>query len=157
MKKILFIGSFFISLNCFAQFSLKDFTALHGLTGSWKLQKKKGMIVEEWKLQDDSTMTGYSYLKTASDSIIPQENVQLTFRNGSIVYSPVTAGQNNEAPVPFTLTEIKEGEYFFENKAHDFPTLITYHLLDNRTLNASISGMINGEQKEIRYNFTRQP
>lgn len=156
MKKGLFIASLFFSFSCFAQFSLKDFTALHGITGSWKIQKKKGMIIEEWKLQDDSTMTGYTYLKTVSDSIIPQENVRLTFRNGSIVYSPVTAGQNNEEPVAFTLTEIKDGKYFFENKAHDFPTLITYHLLDNHTLNASISGTIGGAQREIPYNYIRQ-
>jgi hypothetical protein len=156
MKKILFIVSIFFSLNCFAQFSLKDFTALHGIAGSWKLQKKKGAIIEEWKLQDDSTLIGYSYLKTLSDSIIPQENVILTFRKGSIVYNPVTAGQNNEQPVAFTLTEIKEGKYFFENKAHDFPTMITYHLPDNNTLNAAISGMMRGEQREIPYNYTRQ-
>lgn len=156
MKKLLFSVCLLFSLNSFAQFSLKDFTPLHGITGSWKVQKKKGALIEEWKLQDDSTMVGYSYLKTVSDSIIPQENVLLTFRNGLIVYSPVTAGQNNEEPVPFTLTEIKAGKYFFENKAHDFPTLITYQLLDKHTLHASISGMIGEEKREIPYNFTRQ-
>ena len=156
MKNGLCIIAMLFTVNCFAQFTIADFASLHGIIGSWKVQKKKGFIIEEWTMKNDSTLIGYSFLKTMADSIIPQENVALIYRNGSISYTPVTAGQNEEKPVTFTLTSIRDGKYFFENKFHDFPTMITYQLVDQNTLNAAISGLMQNEQIEIPYNYTRQ-
>lgn len=155
MKKIFLLLLAGFSFTASAQFSLKEFSGLHPLVGSWKLSNKRGVLHETWTKTSDSTMNGYSYLVTATDSI-PQETVELWFINGKITYTPTTVSQNEGNPVTFTLVKIDDGKYIFENKAHDFPTQITYRLADNKTLNAGISGTINGQFREIPFNFSRE-
>ena len=84
---------------------------------------------------------------------IPQETVQLKISNGIITYTSTVANQNNQQPVTFTLVKTENGKYIFENKAHDFPQQISYHLIDNNTLNASISGTAKDKFSEILLYF----
>lgn len=155
MKKLLLLLFVCISLNAAAQWTLKDFSGLHGLTGSWKLNNKKGVLHETWIKTSDSTLNGYSYLITPTDSI-PQETVELWFIKGKITYTPTTVSQNDGNPVTFTLAKIDNGKYIFENKEHDFPTQIIYKLADNKTLQAAINGTIGGSFREIPFNFSRE-
>ncbi|RYY67750.1 MAG: DUF4388 domain-containing protein [Chitinophagaceae bacterium] len=154
MNKILLILLCSVSLSASAQWTLKDFNALYALTGGWKLNNKKGVLHENWVKVSDSTLNGFSYLITTTDSL-PEETVELWFMNGKITYTPTTVSQNEGNPVVFTLVNIKAGKYIFENKEHDFPTQITYQLVDNKTLHAAINGTINGQFKEIQYHYTR--
>lgn len=154
MKKLLLVLLLFITVNSFAQLSFKDMAPLLALKGKWESQRKKGILVEQWTVVNDSTMIGYNYLKTAADSI-PQEKVDLYFKAGNIVYAPTTSGQNNEAPVAFKMYKTEGGKYFFQNREHDFPQLITYHLIDNNILKATISGPMNGEERTIHFDFKR--
>lgn len=155
MKKIFLLLCVLISLDAAAQWTLKDFSNLYPLTGSWKLSNKKGVLHETWTKTSDSTMNGYSYLVTATDSI-PQETMELWFMNGKITFTPTTVSQNEGNPVTFTLAKIDNGKYIFENKAHDFPSQIIYHPVDNKTLNAAINGTIEGKFMEIPFNFSRE-
>lgn len=155
MKRLLLIVLVFSSFNCVAQWSLQDFKPLHNLFGHWTFETKKGSLHETWSKTSDSTMNGYSYMMTATDSI-PQETVELWYLNGKITYTPTTVSQNEGNPVVFTLSRIENGQYIFENKTHDFPTEIRYKLLDMDTMNASISGDMEGSRKEIPYYFKRK-
>jgi len=140
--------------NAFAQFELKELQVLQQLKGSWESVRKKGILTEVWKVENDSTMLGYSYMKTNSDSI-PQETVELVLRNGKIYYIPTTANQNNQQPISFALVKIENRKYFFENKAHDFPQQISYELIDDKTLQASISGQMNDSLVNVLFDFKR--
>ena len=139
----------------YAQYTMKDFKPLQGLVGSWKMITKKGALYEHWLRFNDTLLQNKSYRVNGMDTI-PQETVQLKILNGIITYTSTVANQNNQQPVTFTLVKTENGKYIFENKAHDFPRQISYHLIDNNTLNASISGTAKDKFSEILFNFKRE-
>lgn len=155
MRKLLFIVLVLTGSGACAQFAAKDMKPLHALKGSWESERKRGTLTEQWTLVNDSTLQGYSYIKTATDSF-PEEKTELVLRAGKILYIPVAAGQNDDKPVPFTLYKVENGQYFFENRSHDFPQLITYQLVDDNTLKAAISGPLNGKDTAVRFDFKRK-
>jgi hypothetical protein len=155
LKKLLLIILLFSSGKSFAQWTLDDFRPLHNLFGSWVFETKKGKLHESWSKTSDSTMNGYSYLISPTDSI-PQETVELWYLNGKITYTPTTVSQNEGNPVVFALIKIDSGQYIFENKQHDFPNQIRYKLVDMNTVHASIAGNIQGTWKEIPFYFKRK-
>lgn len=138
----------------YAQYSIKDFQPLHDLAGTWKMPSKKGFLFEYWQRINDSTLQNNSYRVNGIDSI-PQETVELTIANGAIMYISTVVNQNNHLPVTFFLVKKDNGKYIFENKKHDFPQQITYYLKDKNQLQASISGSIKGEYKEILFYYER--
>ncbi|MBC7936900.1 MAG: hypothetical protein H7Y86_16255 [Rhizobacter sp.] len=155
MKKIFMFLLVCFSLHASAQWTLKDFSSLSALVGSWKLSNKKGVLHESWIKTSDSTMNDYSYLISGKDSL-PQETVERWFMNGKITYTPATVSQNEGNPVVFALIKKEAGKYIFENKGHDFPTQITYQFTDHNTLYATINGTIGGQLKEIPYHYSRE-
>ncbi len=76
----------------------------------------------------------------------------LNLQNGCVTYNPTLPDQQ---PVSFKLTEIRDGQYIFENKAHDFPQRIIYKI-DNNQLSVTINGNTPKGFKEIPYLFTRE-
>ena len=160
MKSIFSKGilSFFVLLagnKSYAQYTIKDFNPLQGLTGSWKMVTKMGSaFYEHWHRVNDSVLQNKSYGINRRDTI-SQETVQLKLTHGIITYTSTVADQNNQQPVTFTLVKTENGKYVFENKAHDFPQQISYQLIDKNTLHASISGTGKDKFTEILFNFKR--
>lgn len=154
MKKWILLSFLFAAGKSFAQFSLHDIKALNTLNGNWQSIRKNGTLTEQWIVVNDSTMHTYSYIRNGKDSI-PEEKVELSFRNGKIFYTASAMGQNDNNPVPFLLTEIDAGKYIFENRQHDFPQRITYQLLDDKTLYAAISGAQNGKEIQVDFHFKK--
>lgn len=137
-----------------AQFSKDDFIRLNGLKGVWRMPVKNGILYEKWVVQNDSILTGTSYKITDRDTM-PLEKVKLHFNNGMITYTPITANQNQQQPVDFTLIAINDQQYIFENKSHDFPQQITYKLIGTDSLFATINGTTKKGFKEISYPYKR--
>ena len=50
------------------------FKPLHGLTGLWKMDGKRGALYEEWLISGDNQLTGRSYKINNNDTIV-LENV----------------------------------------------------------------------------------
>mgnify|MGYP003597430084 CR=1 FL=1 len=105
MKKIMFI-LFVFSLTGFQKPSdlnekMKPFT---WMLGDWAMYTGSGTITESWKMKNDSTYEGESMMIKNNGEVKPFEDIQLVYRNHEYYYIPVTAGQNDEKPVPFKLT-----------------------------------------------------
>ena len=139
----------FSSINVKAQFQKKDFIKLNSLEGEWMMKTKKGSLVEQWIIVNDSVMTSKSFRIIEKDTI-SQETVILKFSNGAISYSPTVPNQNQGNQVSFLLNEIKDGKFIFQNMKHDFPKQIQYELYKNQ-----LKITISGDQKEILFNFER--
>ena len=137
-----------------AQHAKSDFAGLRGLEGTWKMTLKNGSLFEKWLIESDSILQGISYKISGPDSI-PLEKVVLHFNNGKVTYTAITANQNKQQPVDFTLVSIKNGQYVFENKAHDFPQQVTYELVGRDSLYATINGTTDKGFKEITYPYSR--
>ncbi len=110
------------------------------------------MMLEQWHISDDSTLKGRSiFIKNISDSI-PQETIELAFRNGEWHYIPTVISQNNARPVSFKVILLKGTEFISENPQHDFPQRIAYRRIKNQ-LYASIEGRKNGRYGKQNFDF----
>jgi Domain of unknown function (DUF6265) len=123
------------------------------MTGTWKINAGSGTIVEQWQIANDSTLTGKSFFVKGGTDTIPQETIELAFRNGDWHYIPTVKTQNNAQPVSFKVIFIKGTEFISENPAHDFPQRIAYRRIKN-LLFASIEGKRNGKYGKQNFDFT---
>src|SRR5688572_8675252 len=130
---------------CAQTFSEKDFKALHGLVGLWKMETNRGVLYEEWQLQNDHQLNGQSFKINNADTIL-LERITLSLQGHSIIYSPVVNNQNNGQSISFTLISGTRQRFVFENKTHDFPQRIIYQLGSGNLLQARIEGSKNGKQ-----------
>ena len=150
MKTVCYLLMFILSsgVNLHGQHS----NAFIWLTGTWKINTGKGIILEQWKIVNDSTLAGKSMFIQNSRDTVPQETVELAYRNGIWYFIPTVQGQNNNEPVKFKVILLKAGEFICENQAHDFPQRIAYRRL-NQQLLASIEGRQNGNYNKQNFDF----
>lgn len=117
---------------------------MNWLLGSWGHTSKEGTLAENWVKANDSVYKGESFFIIGKDTVFA-EYVDLAETNGKLIYSASAKGQNNEKPVPFTMTSGDDKTTVFENPEHDFPNKITYNRVNNDSLVATISGMQKGK------------
>ena len=135
-------------------YSQKEFDALHGLVGLWKMETKRGQLYEEWKVLSDSKLYGRSFKINKTDTMV-LERVELTLLGGKILYTPIVTGQNNEQPVPFSLSVLTGKKYVFENKEHDYPQRVIYNIVSKDVLEARIEGTNNGKEMSSDFAYSR--
>lgn len=148
---------FVLSCGAFAQqpvYTTNEFKPLHGLTGLWKMDGKRGAIYEEWQVSGDNQLTGRSYKINNNDTMV-LENVVISLQNNAIFYTPVVRDQNNQQPVPFKLISYNNNKYVFENKEHDYPQRVIYQLVSTNDLRARIEGTKNGKESGSDFNYMR--
>jgi hypothetical protein len=125
------------------------------MIGTWKINMGNNMIVEEWHIADDSTLSGKSYFIKNGTDTIPQETIELSYRKGEWYYTPTVKNQNNAQPVPFKIIFLKGTEFISENPTHDFPQRIAYRRIKNQ-LFASIEGKRNGKHGKQNFDFVAE-
>jgi hypothetical protein len=119
------------------------------LAGTWVSQTSKGSLYETWNKVDNTRMTAKSYYLNDGDTVL-FETVELVEAAGKVQYIVSAPKENGETPVAFTATTLAPDRFVFENKAHDFPQMITYRKISGDSLVAEVSGMIEGKmEKEI--------
>jgi len=109
------------------------------ISGTWISEpKKNGTVMGEiWEIKNSKEMQGKSFMIKDKDTTI-LETVRLLQEGNNIFYIPVAYGQNDDQPVSFTLTTVKNNRYTFENRAHDFPKRIVYEFSGSNSLHAYI-------------------
>ena len=135
-------------------YSVEEFKPLHGLTGLWKMDGKRGALYEEWQVKSDSQLAGKSYKLNNKDTIV-LENVIISLQGNEIFFTPVVRDQNNQRPVPFKLISCSGNRYVFENKEHDYPQRVIYELVSMNDLKARIEGKKNGKEMGSDFNYIR--
>jgi hypothetical protein len=131
----------------------KTFTQIEGanwILGEWGNTTKEGVLTETWTKENDSTFLGKTYFITGKDTAFT-ESIQLTQKNGQLLYIPTVSDQNKGKSVSFALSSSPENQLVFENKEHDFPQKITYTKISNESIVAEISGMKDGKQSRESY------
>lgn len=135
-------------------YTANEFKPLHGLTGLWKMDGKRGAIYEEWQVSGDNQLTGRSYKINNNDTMV-LENVVISLQGNAIFYTPVVRDQNNQQPVPFKLISYNNNKYIFENKEHDYPQRVIYELASANDLRARIEGSKGGKEMSSDFNYSR--
>ncbi len=131
-----------------------DVHELHWLNGWWQNPSKVGIAFEDWKLNENGTMTGRSGMVVGKDTIA-SETLVIEQKDNKIYYIPTVKGQNNDQPIPFEMTSAVADSFVFENKEHDFPNRIVYYKLANNKLTAVIYGTLNGQPASERFELSR--
>jgi Domain of unknown function (DUF6265) len=150
MKRVILCLFIFIAAAFTADAQKSD--QMKWMTGTWKMNAGSGVIAEHWQIANDSTLTGKSFFIKDGKDTIPQETIELAYRNGDWYYIPTVKNQNNAQPVSFKVTFIKGTEFISENPAHNFPQRIAYRRIKNQ-LFASIEGRRNGKYGKQNFDF----
>lgn len=122
------------------------------LIGSWKRDDKN--LYEDW-VKENGVFKGEVY-KLRDKTRIGREFITIDPSKDTVNYRVVVYNQNDGKPVDFILTRFDSFSADFEKKAHDFPTKISYTLIDSLHLQAVISGKIEGKATNIKFSYTRQ-
>jgi hypothetical protein len=137
----------------FAQWTYKDFRKLRDLEGSWEMKTDKGYIQEKWTRVNDSTFEGKNY-SINRGVVILEERMTIVQNEEGIFFIATVTYQNKGLPVYFKLISIKNNEFIFENKEHDFPQQVMYHVKGDE-LFAFVNGNTEKGFKKIDYSFNR--
>lgn len=122
------------------------------LQGCWAAQGAERDSVEQWTSAAGKVMLGMSRTVKAGE-LRSFEFMQLREdQPGKLTF---TAQPNGAAPTTFALLREGDGEYTFENKAHDFPQRVIYRRVGENALLARIEGLSKGALKGIDYPMKR--
>lgn len=123
---------------------------LKWLEGTWtRTNSKAGQSgFELWKRVSSTELTGKGVTMHGGDTTFV-EKLRIIVRDGNLFY--VADVPENQKPVFFRVTEIKQNSFTCENPDHDFPKKIAYSLQVNK-----LQATISGDGKAIEYLFERR-
>ena len=123
------------------------------LLGTWK--NEDGKSFERWTKNSSGAYNVNAFRLQGRDTIYTEE-ISVYKENDKWISENKVLGQNEGKAVKFTATLLTENRVQFSNPAHDFPTDISYTVVDANTINAFIVGPNNkGGKDTIPFNFTR--
>jgi hypothetical protein len=120
------------------------------LLGSWSNISEKGIATETWRKENDSLFSGEGFFVAGNDTV-SSETISLEYNSGQINYIPTVSDQNDRMRVKFKLTSSSDNKWVFENPVHDFPQKIIYIKIEDDSLLAEISGLIDGNMESVSF------
>lgn len=120
--------------------------AFSKLIGTWQNFSNENQFIESWKMINDTLYKGESYILKSNDTIF-HEFMNIEKTNNEWYYKVKVNGQNHNEAVVFKLASSSHNQWVFYNPQHDFPNKITYLRITEDSIVASISGILNGQEK----------
>lgn len=120
------------------------------MLGEWEGTIDSIEVTEIWKKENNNMLVGKSFSLKQNDTI-SAESIQLELQGDTVFYIPKVKNQNEGQQVKFALTSFTDHLLTFENPLHDFPQKITYHLINNDSLVAEISGLYKGQMQSEKF------
>ena len=145
MKTLITFFIFSMLISC-SENKLSD---LDFLVGTWKMEGKENY--ESWE-KIDHIFKGQTY-KIVDGQKIVTEIIALKSDGNRIVYTPTVFDQNEGKPIPFTLHNLDENMFSFENLDHDFPKKIQYK---KKSENEVIVTILGENDKGFSYRLRKQ-
>ena len=141
---------FFVILAVFAGFlhscgehkpSLNNY---NWMLGNWEFPGEDTLTFESWERISDTLFEGYNFKVHAQDTVM-NEHLWLESRGGKIILSAKVFGHNEDRRIYFELALKNKKVARFENKEHDFPTVIEY----NKTGHNYLEVVVKNEEKSL--------
>ena len=125
---------------------------LKWIEGTWKNQETEQLTMEVWKISNPNRFEGDGYMIEGNDTTF-HENLTIESLNGDVLYIAQFEGQ---VATMFQMTN-SEGNYLiFENKEHIYPQTISYNLVNDSTMIATLEGKNEfGEFVRREFTYTR--
>lgn len=124
-------------------------SGLKWVTGNYTLKSKHGNYYENWKQTDSIHFEGFGYF-------MDEDNMDTLYRQ-SMKWSETNTGvfmvfnvknQNDNKDVEFKLTKQENHSYTFENAFRDYPSIITYKILNDTSINVVMLGFKDNQEKK---------
>lgn len=131
------------------------------LEGKWQQKMPNTILFEEWKMINNDYLIGRSYQVKNLDTIYIENLKIFTIKEGKskkTVYQAEVFNQNEGKAIQFVLRNQKEkiiNNLWFDNKNHNFPQHINYHLKHSDTIYAQIEGVNKVGFKNVKFKFVR--
>ena len=135
--------------SCQSEKTLEEFQFL---IGKWEGERDGMALQELWKKENNSIFSGEGSVCLGTDTMF-HEKLKLEIRDGEIFY--VATLPSSKAPVSFKLVFSEKNKWMFENKQHDFPQTIRYHLVRPDSLVASVEGYDKGKPSKEEFYFKK--
>ena len=118
-------------------------------TGRWinDWEDSSTVSIETWTITDQG-IRGHGLTRTIDKDTLFFESLLIHTHQDDILYSVNLS--SNEKSVNFTLTDMGENYWKFENPNHDFPQVIEYRVADD-TLYATVSA----EGRSLDFKFRK--
>ena len=129
----------------------KSENIFHWIEGNWKLNSTSELSFENWKVINDSTLSGTSILISENDTVAEILRIERIGTNWVYI-----ATVNQSKPVLFSLNNTSNNLYEFENKEHDFPQKIVYKQIKEDLLLVWIEGFFNQKFNKIEFEFSKK-
>jgi len=129
---------------------------LKWFSGNYILKSNYGTYYENWSAVDSFNFAGLGYYMdiTNSDTLFRQRMI-LTKRNNDVLMYFNVKNQNEDKDVEFRLTKHDGNVFVFENPFRDYPSVITYKLLSDTSINVVMIGFKNKEEKKEDFIITK--
>ena len=121
------------------------------LAGCWELKRGSRTGFEMWMPPAGGIMMGASRT-VAGGAVVEWERLQLTEREGKLVYTSLPSGQTEAS---FTSTALTDSSFTVENLQHDFPQRIIYRRQGADSLVARIEGPQGATTRGIDFPMRR--
>ncbi len=136
--------------------SIGKSASLKWVTGNYTLKSEYGNYFENWKKLDSTTYYGFGYFMDADneDTLFRQRMKLQQTQEGLFMYFNVK-NQNDNKDVEFRLTKQDNKVFTFENPFRDYPSIVTYKILTDTTINVVMHGFKNGKEKKEDFIITK--
>ena len=126
------------------------------VTGNYILKSKYGTYYENWGMIDSSRYSGLGYyMDTLNVDTLFRQRMNLVKTNKDVKMYFNVKNQNNNKDVEFTLTKEENSVFTFENPFRDYPSVITYKLLNDTSINVIMFGFKNNKEKREDFIITK--
>ena len=123
------------------------------LIGTW--QSEDGTGFERWTKEEDGSFHSVAFSVKGSDTSW-NENARIYPENDKWISENTVKGQNDGKAVRFTSSLLTDSRVQFSNPEHDFPTDVSYTVVDANTVHAFIAGPNGkGGRDTIPFNYVR--
>jgi len=129
---------------------------LNWITGNYFFKSSYGNYYENWEKADSVTYYGLGYFMDSEneDTLFRQRMKLLQTRKGIFMFYDVK-NQNDNKTVEFKLTKQENKVFTFENAFRDYPSVVTYKMLSDTTVNVIMFGFKNGKEKKEDFIITK--
>lgn len=128
---------FLISSTVTANEQCKQLSQLEWMLGDWQTTNAKIAMKESWSKISDNSFEGQGQQLDSQGKVKSEESLRLLKMQDGVFYlAKVT---QNLLPVAFQAIQCVDNKVIFENTSHDFPTRLTYQLV-NKRLSVKVEG-----------------
>jgi hypothetical protein len=131
---------------------------INWVTGNYTLNSDYGKYYENWEKQDSVTYLGLGYFMDAeNEDTLFRQRMRLHQTDKGVVMYYHVKNQNDNKIVEFSLTKQENNIFTFENSFRDYPSIVTYKILSDTSINVVMNGFKNGAEKSEDFIITKKP